>query len=155
MKAEIRKGKFEDIDALSQLLARLFAIETDFPVDAASQVAGLRLILADSRRNAVFVAENDDGIVGMATAQRVVSTAAGGYSVLIEDLVILAKYRRQGLGTRLLQKVAAWGEEMGAQRWQLVADRRNAPALEFYKNSGFQQSSMIGLYKRKLGTGKL
>jgi len=79
----------------------------------------------------------------------VVSTAAGGYSVLIEDMVILEEYRRQGLGTGLLRQVFAWGEQKGAERCQLVADRRNAPALEFYKNSGFQQSSMMGFYKRR------
>jgi len=149
MKAEIREGKSGDVEVLSKLLAKLFTLETDFTVDTANQIAGLRLLLADSSRNAIFVAENDEGIVGMVTAQMVVSTAAGGYSVLIEDMVILEEYRRQGLGTGLLRQVFAWGEQKGAERCQLVADRRNAPALEFYKNSGFQQSSMMGFYKRR------
>jgi len=154
MKALIRKGKFSDIEVLSELLATLFVSETDFPIDTASQVAGLRLFLADSCRNVIFVAESDDCIVGMVTGQLLVSTAAGGYSVLIEDMVVLEEYHRQGLGTRLLRQVAAWGEERGAKRYQLVADRRNVPALEFYKNSGFQQSCMSGFYKRRKGTGK-
>jgi GNAT superfamily N-acetyltransferase len=147
MKAAIRKGGKRDIEELSQLLAKLFAIETDFPIDAAGQAAGLRLLLADCNRNAIFVAENDKGIVGMVTAQLVVSTAAGGYGIIIEDMVILEKYRRQRLGTRLLKQVIAWGREKGAKRYQLVADRRNVPALEFYKNFGFQQSFMTGFYK--------
>jgi len=154
VKAVIREGKSGDIEVLSKLLARLFALETDFTVDTVNQVAGLRLLLADSSRNAIFVAENDEGIVGMVTAQLVVSTAAGGYSVLVEDMMILEEYRRQGLGTGLLRQVFAWGEQKGAERCQLVADRRNAPALEFYKNSGFQQSCMSGFYKRRKGTGK-
>jgi len=154
MKVVIRKGKSSDIEALSRLLARLFAVETDFHIDAASQIAGLRLLLAGSRRNVLFVAENDHGIMGMVTAQLVISTAAGGYSVLLEDMLVLEEYRRQGLGTRLLRQVAAWGEKRGAERYQLVADRRNVPALEFYKNSGFQQSCMSGFYKRRKGTGK-
>jgi GNAT superfamily N-acetyltransferase len=147
MNTVIRKGQCDEIEVLSRLLTTLFAIETDFSVDAAGQAAGLRLLLADSSQNVIFVAENDNGIVGMVTAQLVVSTAAGGYSVLIEDMVILEEYRRQGLGTRLLQQAIAWGKERGAKRWQLVADLKNAPALAFYKNSGFQQSRMIGFYK--------
>ncbi|SEM49323.1 Acetyltransferase (GNAT) family protein [Syntrophus gentianae] len=149
MKALIREGKASDIEALSQLLAGLFALETDFVPDTANQIAGLRLLLADRRRNVVFVAEDDGNLVGMVTGQLVISTAAGGYSVLIEDMVIREHYRRQGLGTALLRKVAAWGEEGGALRHQLLADRRNAPALDFYRNFGFQQSFMIGLYKMK------
>ncbi len=148
MKTVIRKGILSDIEVLSQLLAKLFAIETDFPIDTAGQAAGLRLLLADGNRNAIFVAENDKGIVGVVTAQLVVSTAAGGYGILIEDMIILEEYRRQGLGTGLLNQVIAWGKEKGAERFQLVADRRNVPALEFYKDLGFQQSCMTAFYKR-------
>ncbi len=147
MKAVIREGMPGDIDALSQLLAGLFSLETDFVPDSANQIAGLRLLLTDRRRNVVFVAEDNGNLVGMVTGQLVISTAAGGYSVLIEDMVILEDYRRQGLGTALLRKAAAWGEKRGALRYQLLADRRNAPALDFYRNFGFQQSFMIGLYK--------
>ena len=138
----------EDIPALSDLLAELFSLETDFRVDRKRQIRGLRMILASPERGTVLVARDTTGtIVGMVSIQLLVSTAAGGISGQIEDLVVQRGVRSRGLGSRLLREALAWGQSRGSLRFQVAADLRNAPALSFYTRRGFRTSSMGMLYR--------
>lgn len=147
MTVKIRRARETDIEAMIPMLGELFSIETDFVIDAEKQRAGLSLLLAGRSKSVIFVAEDESGeIAGMVTAQLVVSTAAGGYGALLEDMIVREKYRRSGIGGALLNAVTGWALKKGAQRIQLLADRRNRPALVFYSDKGFFESSMRGFY---------
>jgi GNAT superfamily N-acetyltransferase len=146
MQIQLRRGHQSDIDGLSRLLAGLFSLETDFAIDQEKQKAGLALILDNPDRSAIFIAENDGVLVGMATAQLVVSSAAGGYSILLEDMYVVENWRRHGIGTSLMRMAQSWGKQKGALRIQLLADERNMAAHVFYKRMGFQISRMVGFY---------
>jgi GNAT superfamily N-acetyltransferase len=142
----IRKAEEHDIDAMCLLLAGLFAIETDFESDVQKQRNALNLLIKDDNK-AAFVAMSGHTIFGMITGQLVVSTAGGGYSVLLEDLFVIPEYRGKGIASMLIKHIISWGKDKGAIRVQLVADERNSAALELYKKAGFSRSSMRGLYK--------
>jgi GNAT superfamily N-acetyltransferase len=146
MQIRVRKGGRTDIDGLSTLLSGLFSIETDFTIDPEKQKTGLALFLDDWEGKAIFVAEADGILVGMVTCQLVISTAAGGFSVLLEDMYVLDAFRRKRIGTALIRQVQSWCAEQGALRIQLVANDRNRMALMFYQKSGFRGSNMTGLY---------
>ena len=140
---EIRPASAADLDALVRLLGHLFAIEADFAPDAARQRAGLALMLADPERRAVVVAERGREVVGMVTAQLVVSTAEGGLSALVEDMVVVAPERGRRIGAALLGASEAWAIARGASRLQLLADRENAPALAFYARMGWKATQLV------------
>lgn len=142
----IRPAAQSDIPAMVRLLRRLFALEADFDFSAERQRRGLELLLA-APSAMVMVAEEHGEVVGMATAQLVISTAEGGPSLLIEDLVIVPTRRNQGLGTALLVALDEWGVAMGADRMQLLADRTNIPALNFYRHKGWRETQLICLRK--------
>jgi GNAT superfamily N-acetyltransferase len=142
----IRKAEERDINAMCLLLAGLFAIETDFETDVQKQRNALNLLIKDNNK-AAFVTMSNQSIFGMITGQLVVSTAAGGYSILLEDLFVIPEYRGKGIASILIQNIISWGKTKGAVRVQLVADEKNSAALELYKKTGFSQSSMCGLYK--------
>ncbi|HAR49730.1 MAG TPA: GNAT family N-acetyltransferase, partial [Smithella sp.] len=108
--------------------------------------AGLQLLLADQRVRTIFVAEAAGMVLGMVTAQIVVSTSSGGYSILLEDMYVDAGFRRKGIGTKLLAQVLVWGSAQGAGRVQLVADVTNIGALMFYRQAGLLTSRMTALY---------
>ncbi len=147
MTVRIRRAGKQDIEMMIPMLSELFSIETDFVIDAEKQRAGLSLLLSDSDKRIVFVAADDTGdIAGMVTAQLVASTAAGGYGALLEDMFVCERYRRSGVGKSLLTAVKDWASEKGAKRIQLLADRRNRPALVFYTGHHFSESSMRGFY---------
>jgi len=142
----IRPAEQEDIGDLLLLLQQLFTIEEDFCFDTARQRKGLELLL-DSPSSTIMVAEKQDLVIAMGTAQLVISTAEGGTSLLVEDVVVKPSWRKQGIGSKLLQTLGHWGMGRGARRMQLLSDRKNSPALEFYHRQGWQQTQLICLRK--------
>jgi ribosomal protein S18 acetylase RimI-like enzyme len=140
----IRPAGSDDLPAMTRLLQELFAVETEFAVDTEKQRCGLQMLL-DSSSSGVWVAERRGRVVGMVTVQLMVSTAEGGLSGLLEDLVVSSAYRRRGLGKALLNAAVKWFREQGATRIQLLADGRNVPALIFYRKQGWKQTNMIAL----------
>ena len=145
MDVRIRSARAVDLPVLVRLLADLFAIEADFTPAPERQRLGLALMLADPRRRAVLVAERGGEVIGMVTGQLLVSTAEGGLSVLVEDMVVDAAARGRGVGRALLGAVEAWAAERGATRLQLLADRENAPALAFYGRAGWSTTRLVCL----------
>ncbi len=148
----IRAATPEDIPAMVALLRQLFAIEDDFAFDAPVQARGLALVLATPGA-AGFVAVQDGPeaggqVRGMATAQLLVSTARGGPVATIEDVVVDQAARGQGLGRALLEAATAWARAQGALRVQLLADRENAEALDFYDRLGFGRTRMVWLVRQ-------
>ena len=55
---------------------------------------------------------------------------------LIENVVTRAKYRRQGIGTRLLQHVLEEAWSLGCYKVMLMTGRKNAH--QFYEKAGFK-----------------
>jgi len=146
--APVRPACREDLLGLVGLLESLFSIEEDFVVDADKQRRGLELML-NNGRGCILVAESADRtVVGMCSGQLTVSTAEGGPAVLIEDMVVREDWRGQGIGARLMDGISVWAAENEAVRLQLLADRKNLPALEFYKHLGWEQTQLICLRNR-------
>ena len=146
MTYKIERAQSADLPRLVDLLNELFGVELDFTADATRQARGLELLLAESAkgdRQAVAVARDDNGqAIGMASAQLVISTAEGAPSAWIEDVVVHADYRRQGVGRQMLDYLLAWAKTRGATRAQLVADRENASAELFYDGLGWQTTQL-------------
>lgn len=139
-----------DLPALESLLAALFSIEMDFCPDGERQRRGLALLIDDAERAIVLTARDAAGtVVAMASAQLVVSTAEGARSAWIEDVVVAEAFRSRGIGTALLSALLDWAHEKGATRAQLLADRTNAPALDFYRRLGWQ-STQLGAWRISL-----
>ncbi len=141
----IRSATEADLDQLVRLLGVLFSIEADFRPDAERQRRGLALLLGAPSRAVVLVAERGSAVVGMVTAQLVVSTAEGGPSALVEDMVIDEQERRRGIGKILLGAAEAWAARHGANRLQLLADRENGRALRFYERLGWRLTQLVCL----------
>src|ERR1700712_1803693 len=83
----------EDLDELSGLLGELFSEESDFRPDKRKQLRGLQLIFEQPNRGRVFVLRSDRAIVGMINLLITISTAEGGFVLLLEDLVIHREHR--------------------------------------------------------------
>jgi GNAT superfamily N-acetyltransferase len=142
----IRQGHAGDIPALVSLLAQLFAIEADFAIDPEVQARGLELLR--SRADAVIlVAEAQGRVVGMCTVQLTASTARGGLSAGIEDVVVDQTVRGRGIGRALLAAAEAWARRRGAVRIALLADETNLLALDFYDRLGFTRTRLVWLAK--------
>ncbi len=139
---DIRDAHLGDLDSLCLLLKDLFSLEKDFSPDIVKQHRGLKLFLEDKKNRIIKVALSDNKVVGMVSAQLLVSTAQGSKVALIEDMVIQKNFRRQGLGTRLLLCIEKWCLSKGATRIQLLADEKNVKAHLFYSKANWQATSL-------------
>lgn len=144
----IRQARAGDIDGMVALLQELFGIEKDFRCHPSKQRQGLQLLLARQHDAQVYVAEHRGRVVAMCSLQKLVSTAEGGYVGLIEDVVVEQTFRCRGLGSALLAAMETWAQAQGMSRLQLLADRNNHPALNFYHGKKWQGTDLIGLRKR-------
>lgn len=138
-----------DLEAMADLLAELFTLESDFSPERDKQLRGLRLILQTPSSCRLFVLRAGDRVVGMANALLTVSTAEGCPVLLLEDVIVNAAWRGRQLGRQLVEHVFDWARASGITRVTLLADPDNAPALAFYSRLGFTPSAMCVL-RRKL-----
>jgi GNAT superfamily N-acetyltransferase len=144
LRVSIRAATTADLERLVALLAVLFSIEQDFVADQGRQRQGLALMLANERGR-VLVAEADGRVVGMCSGQLLVSTAEGGLSLLVEDVVVDKERRGRGIGRLLMAALSDWARPHQVSRLQLLADRNNLPALAFYQGLGWQTTELICL----------
>ncbi len=142
----IRRADRDDIPGLVRLLHLLFSIEADFAFDEKRQRKGL-LLLLESAANCILVAASDHRVVGMCSGQLTISTAEGGVALLVEDVAVEKNWQGKGIGRALMHQIARWAAENGACRMQLLADRDNAAALNFYEKLGWGQTRLICLRK--------
>ncbi len=137
------EAKEVDIADLVHLLSVLFSIEKDFNPDLAKQQKGLELLIKNQYTATIQVARNNaDKVVGMVSAQLVISTAQGATSAWVEDMVINEAYRGHGIGKQLLQNALTWAKNKGATRAQLLVDVENIDAVGYYQYLNWEATQL-------------
>ena len=139
----VEPATIEDLPALTELVMNLFDVSGDFTPDHAVQERGLQLILEQPSRGRIFVIRNSDQIFGMVNLLFTISTARGGFVILMEDVVIHPDHRGQGYGTMLVDYVMEFAKKKHFKRITLLTDRISAESQEFFKKMGFEYSNMI------------
>jgi RimJ/RimL family protein N-acetyltransferase len=139
----IEPATLDDLPELAELLYDLFSQEEDFVPDREKQMRGLRLILEQPSRGRIFVLRSPNRIIGMINLLITISTAEGGFVLLLEDLVIHRDHRGQGYGTRLLEYAIDFAKKKNFLRITLLTDRPNKRSLRFYLKNGFVESGMV------------
>src|SRR5207249_1805544 len=130
------------IRAAYQLLGLLITQAPGLSPIAEKQSEALDAILHDRSRGRIFVAREAGKVVGMASLLYTISTAEGGKAALFEDFIVQPEYRRQGIGTRLLEYVIQQARAEGVLRITLLTDLQNDNAQDLYRKLGFVNSSM-------------
>lgn len=131
------------------LLQALFALEEDFIPDPERQRRGLsRFLDGCGRHRCILVADENRRVIAMATIQILISTAEGGPVGLVEDVVVREDCRGRGVGRQLMTAITSWAAERGLTRLQLLADRTNFCALDFYDRMGWLPTRLICLRQK-------
>lgn len=140
----VEMATLDDLPALTELVMDLFAMSSgDFRPDKEIQERGLRLILEQPSRGRIAVVRNDDQIFGMVNMLFTISTARGGFVILMEDVVIHPHHRGQGYGSMLLDHVKEFAKQKEFLRVTLLTDKISAESQEFFRKQGFEYSNMI------------
>lgn len=139
---EIVDAAKDDIEAMADLLLSLFDQEADFKPDRAKQMKGLQLILDNPHSGRLFVAHDQDQVVGMVSLLFTISTALGQPVCWLEDMVVRGDRRGLGLGSKLLSHATSYAQAKGYGRITLLTDKSNREAQKFYARHGFAFSEM-------------
>jgi GNAT superfamily N-acetyltransferase len=139
----IEPATIEDLPELTDLVMSLMAIEADFKPDAEKQRHGLQLILEQPSRGRIFVVRNEHKVLGMVNLLFTISTAEGGFVILMEDVIIRHEHRGQGYGTRLVNHVKEFADKKDFKRITLLTDRVSEQSQRFFLRNGFVLSNMV------------
>lgn len=139
----IEQATLEDLPQLTDLLHELFTMEGDFMPNRAKQMRGLRLILEQPNRGRIFVLRQDGMIVAMINLLFTISTAEGGFVIMLEDVIVHRDFRGRGFGDKLVTHAIEYAQRKDFQRITLLTDRLNDDGQRFFRAHGFIESKMI------------
>ncbi|MBP7390237.1 MAG: GNAT family N-acetyltransferase [Chitinophagales bacterium] len=133
----IRKGTEADVSGMMRLVKELALYERAPEAVVNTETMLLEDGFGKNSIYRVFVAEDagTNDIVGMALYYTAYSTWKGKIFFL-DDLVVTERYRKFGIGKKLLDEVLKEANAMGVEqiRWQVLD--WNEPAIAFYKKIG-------------------
>jgi len=139
----VEPATIDDLPALTELVMELFAHSGDFSPDRLTQERGLQLILEQPNRGRIFVLRTDHRIIGMVNLLFTISTARGGFVILMEDVIVHPDHRGLGYGAMLVEYVIDFARQKDFKRITLLTDRISAESQHFFQKHGFEYSNMI------------
>jgi GNAT superfamily N-acetyltransferase len=132
----VRAAQPTDIPALMRLKHLLAQGENAAHAVHATEADWLRDGFGAKRGFIAFVAEDQSGVVGMATCSERVITGWNGPVIFLQDLFVEPHARQHGIASALMARVAAHARDVGSPIVELTV-RADNPAQSFYVRSGF------------------
>jgi GNAT superfamily N-acetyltransferase len=143
--SEIRLAKESDLPRILELYHELSMITTESEQHSSTSWDDYRRVFAEisgNPRRELLVAEYEGEVVGTVALFiiPILSHGATPYA-LVENLVVNHKYRRKGIGKKLMEYTIVRAKQEGCHRIELCSDRRRQEAHELYLSVGFKPSA--------------
>lgn len=142
---QVSLASLSDIPALCELLDILFSEESEFTPNHEAQSRGLARIINNPDIGLIILARQNNHVIGMVNLLFTVSTALGERVALLEDMVVSPDARGSGVGSELLEQAIKFARLNDCKRITLLTDYTNEAAQSFYRQHGFEFSTMIPL----------
>lgn len=144
---EIRRAKMNDARELARLAAEL-----GYPADGAEMEQRLARILSSPSDCLVVAGNPEGGLAGWAhgfLSQLIES----GYRLEIGGLIVDGRWRRLGLGTRLVRELESWAVEHGAQEISVRCQEKRLESHRFYERLAFRHVKTQKVFRKSLRAG--
>lgn len=135
----VREGRPEDASSVVALIGQLGG-EADIPTGLSESYVREAL---RTEGYGLLVAEGESGIIGVLSYSVRPSLWHGEDSCLIEELVVDAAHRGQGVGTALVQALLARGEAKTWSEISVSAMPDNKRAIALYRSLGFTDEAVL------------
>ena len=100
----------------------------------------------NSDTQTMLVAEKDGEVIGFAhlvlIEAKKVPCLKSETSLYLQDLVVTAEFRSQGIGTILMNEAKKYGKENGADFFRTQVFPQNTDGLRFYERNGFSEKML-------------
>lgn len=133
----------KDIQSITQLLEILFTQEADFEPQPEKQAQAIADIISHPEKGHFLLLRHQQQIIGAVSLLYIPSTAMGGQSALLEDMIIRPDFRGKGYGRQLLNAAVEFAQQQGCLRLTLLTDKSNTIAQKMYQQLGFEYSAML------------
>lgn len=140
MDVRIRPADSYDIEEMAKLLSS----NTDTPVgrvaDRKRLVKGLTMMIGSPEERMALIAEKKDAVVGLITAQILVSASEGGLVAVAGELTVARAAKGHGIEFRLLSAAEGWARSVGALHTYLVCGALAGEESLVYESAGWKKT---------------
>jgi GNAT superfamily N-acetyltransferase len=139
----IRSANEKDCERCLELLGQLWAPAYDLDSFKGDKLSSERLhelygCILDNPNCEVVIAERDNRIVAMMDLNFRETFFHGGWTMQIEDLVVDEKYRRQGIGQRMVGIAEELAMRRGCCAVELNSDLYREETHRFWEAMGYE-----------------
>ncbi len=136
MNFEIKKAKSKNIPAIIELMREFAAFENLLDSLEVTEEKLEAAIFGENSFVECLIAFDDETPIAYAIFFPYFSSFRAQKSVYLEDIYITEKYRKFGIGEKMLKEIARLGKENGAVRMDFQVLDWNTPATNFYIKHG-------------------
>jgi ribosomal protein S18 acetylase RimI-like enzyme len=137
----LRRCRLSDAEAVADL-----ATELGYPTDAAQAGARLAALLG-REEDAIFAAEDEDGVVGWLHARESRLLEAEPFAEIV-GLVVAANRRGRGHGKALVRAALAWAAERGLASLRVRSNVTRRETHRWYQAAGFAITKTQAVFSR-------
>ena len=141
----IRRAKESDLPRILELYHELSMITTESEQHSSTSWDDYRRVFAEisgDPRRELLVAEYDGEVVGTVALFIIPNLSHGATPyALVENLVVNHKYRRKGIGKKLMEYTIVRAKQEGCHRIELCSDKKRDEAHRLYRSVGFEPSA--------------
>jgi GNAT superfamily N-acetyltransferase len=140
----IRKIQPPDIEAVRAMHYSHLTpdAKTKYLNNNAQSAARTELIFAGQEAALCLVAESHDRLTGYLVGALASNPLAVVSYACLENILVLPEYRRQGIGSSLIETFKAWAKVAGAERLSVDVSPRNQIAIDFYLAHDLQPATL-------------
>lgn len=135
MNIVIRKAALDDAKAIAEISSN------DLGYDCTTEFVTNKLTGLDKSREAVFVAENENSVIGYIHIEKYDTLYCETLANVL-GLAVKSDSRRKGAGRLLIQAAENWAKDIGAKGVRLNSGGSRTAAHSFYRSVGFDNEKM-------------
>ena len=144
----VRQATVNDLE----LIVPLFDAYRQFYLEPADPEGVRQFLLRrfEHNQSVIFLALDGLSAVGFTQLYPSFSSTAMARKLILNDLFVMARTRRRGVGAALLAAAASYGRSIGATRLELSTEVANATAQKLYERCGWQRDTKFCSYQLTL-----
>ncbi len=147
MKVRVEAATERDVPLILRLIRDLAEYERLSNAVTATEATLKRSLFGARPAAEVVIAYVGDEAAGFAVFFQNFSTFLGVPGIYLEDLFVIPKWRRQGIGRELLVRLARTAIERGCGRVEWAVLDWNEPAIRFYRSMGARPMDDWTIYR--------
>ena len=147
MTLQIRPGELADVPVIADLIRGLSRYEKLEHMVTMTEEKLTDALFGEPRYAETLIAEDDGEAVGFALFFHNFSTFLAQPGLYLEDLFVVPGHRAEGIGRKLLERLAQIALDRGCGRLEWAVLDWNTDAIGFYERLGAKPNSEWTVYR--------